>query len=207
MKKLIMSVCMLFLMACTGLEKGVKEEKSIGIIEGEKSSDLLSAKGYFQNTGIIKKFSGGFENAGYSTESKYISEDKLQILRQDTATSVLEVYKLSSDRVTLIFSKEGFDESINYQVQGENRSNIIIKAPIKLGKEWDADYGGKNKITGVDKAIKTPSGEYKTIEITYISGDIRMKRYYAAGIGLVKSVYYSNGFERVSELLRLNKIK
>ncbi len=145
---------------------------------------------FFPKQVMTKKFSGGFENEGFTHTIDKIENGKLQIKQTDSAMPTILVYEISKESIKLIYSQEIHDIKFgeNYIENIEsNRKDIIIKAPIKKGTKW-TDEEGKYEITGVDVEITTPAGDFNTLEVTFTRNDFEVKRYYAKDIGLVKSI-------------------
>ena len=162
------------------------------------------ASDYFPNEPMVKQFSGGFENEGFSRNYDLFKDGLVQVKQDDCATSVVMIYKVSCDEVVQVYNKEiqgHYEEDYlnNYQA---NANNVIIKNPIKKGNKWSTDNGGQYEITDTNVKITTPLGKYKTIEITYTLGEFKSVSYYAKGIGLVKGMYGDN---YVDELIGISQ--
>lgn len=151
----------------------------------------MGADDFFPKQVMTKKFSGGFENEGFTHIIDKFENGKLQIKQTDSAMPTILVYEISKESIKLIYSQEIHDIKFgeNYIENTEsNRKDIIIKAPIKKGTKW-TDEKGKYEITGVDVEITTPAGDFNnTVEVTFTRNDFEVKRYYAKDIGLVKSI-------------------
>jgi len=65
--------------------------------------------------------------------------------------------------------------------------------------------GSKRSITNVKVAIKTALANYECIEVTTVRKDSTVKDYYAAKIGLIKTLFSSNGTEVSSTLNKMEK--
>ena len=164
----------------------------------------LTAQDYFPKEPMVKEFSGGFENEGFSRNYDLFKENKVQVKQEDCAVDVVFIYELSDEEVVQVYNKEivgHFEEDYISNFQ-PNANNVIIKTPIKKGTKWSTDNGGEYAITDVNVKIETPLGKYNTIEITYTLGDFKSVSYYAKDIGLVKRVYGDN---YVDELIGISQ--
>lgn len=163
---------------------------------------VFTANEYFPKEIMTKKFSGGFENEGFTHIIDKIEDGKIQIKIQDTGMNMITVYKISQDQISLIYTLENTNtsEEIDFENLIENKKDVIIKSPIKKGSKWMDDKNGKYEITGVNIEVNTPAGKFDTIEVTYKNNDFEIKRYYAKNIGLVKNIY---NHELTDELIDL----
>lgn len=171
----------------------------------EKEKELL-VKAFFPTKTMIKRFSGGFENSGFTHTIDIVNQDKVQVKQLDAGTGVIFVYQISVNEIRLIFNREvsdgNFEENYINSIKN-NADKVILKAPIKVGTNWSDSKGGIYEITGVDVQLNTPAGIFDTIEVTFRKGDFEIKRYYAKDIGLVKSS--TKGYSE-DELIEINPL-
>lgn len=175
----------------------------------EKEKVLL-VQDYFPNKTMTKRFSGGFENGGFTHTIDIVNQDKVQVKQQDTGTGVILVYQISVNDIKLIFKNEVSDGNFkeNYLDSFKNNvDEIILKAPIKVGTNWTDTDGGEYEITGVNNQVNTPAGTFETIEVTFRKGDFEIKRYYARNLGLVKSSTKGHREDKLIEINYLDIIK
>lgn len=159
------------------------------LINSWKNEQYPMADEYFPNKIMTKRFSGGYENEGFTQLVEKIENGKVQIKVKDTAIDVVTVYEVSHEEIKLIYALEDDGDLIEVDLSSleNNREEVLIKAPIKKGAKWQNPQGGKYEITGIDIKVNTPAGDFNTIEISYKTDSYEVKRYYAKGIGLVKS--------------------
>ena len=60
-------------------------------------------------------------------------------------------------------------------------------------------------ITNVKVTITTPLASYECIEVTTVGKESTIKDYYAANVGLVKTLFTSNGTEVSSSLSKIDE--
>ncbi|MCY6371492.1 hypothetical protein [Clostridium ganghwense] len=157
------------------------------VLNESKSESKYSAKDFVPKKPMIKVFNGDFENGGRVEVVDKVTQDKYQIKVLNTGTGGVGVYEIKENEIRAVYGigeTEIFEES--YLNKEPNSNELILKGPIKKGTKWSYNENEFCEITGIDVEVKTPAGNYNTIEITYKNGDYESKQYYAKGIGLVK---------------------
>ena len=151
----------------------------------------LKVKSYFPKEEMIKKFSGGFENSGFTQTIDRIKNEKSQIKQVDTGTGVIVIYEVTDENISLIYTKEvsngEFKEDYLDNIE-PNMNKEILKAPLEVGTKWNNEQDGEFQITGINVKVKTPAGKFYAIEVTYINNDFVSKKYYVKNLGLVKEI-------------------
>jgi hypothetical protein len=149
---------------------------------------------------------GGFENSGFELYTDYIAGSRIQLSENNGATNLVHVYEISGGELKLVYNEGEVYHRYNYTGL-TNRNEILLKEPIKAGTTWKLEDGTVRTITGVNKAVDTPSGKYDAIEVTSAKDDWTLKDYYAKGVGLVKRVYTmpKDNFTMASDLSKLEK--
>lgn len=150
----------------------------------EYASDYFPIK-----TNIEYSYEGlGNEFASYKTHIDYTSKTKIQTHTDNGGTSIIKVYEITNDKITLLFSRPESYYRYNYLSKNEG-SEIILKTPIKVGTTWVLSDGSIRTITNINTNIETDLGSYKTIEVTTENDGNKTKDYYAKGVGLIKTIY------------------
>ncbi|KGG79441.1 hypothetical protein Y919_12065 [Caloranaerobacter azorensis H53214] len=173
----------------------------------------INIKDYVPKNNLVKVFNGGFEGYGKIYIVNKINENMYQINQIDYGTGLVSIYEKTNDYIKLIYRSEVDSFDKNYLNKKLNKNDIVLQTPIKVGTNWKNEDNTKYEITGVDVDVNTPSGYYSTLEVTIRKNDIEIKKYYAKGIGLVKSI--SNGhvneelvkIETLDSKVILNSIK
>jgi len=144
------------------------------------------------------------EYATYSVYVDYLRGNRQQIRVNNGGSEVVKVLENKDGELRLILSKgeiyyrEDFTSKIN------NKPEILLKEPLTKGNSWTLQDGSKRSITSVKVAIKTPLASYECIEVTTVRKDSTDKDYYAANIGLVKTISINKG-EVSSSLSKMEK--
>jgi hypothetical protein len=174
------------------------ETNTVKITSAPRQPNLTD---YFPAENMTFKYNGGFEGGGYTITAEIKEIGKAQVREISTGGTLIKVYRIDNDEINLVFVKEEYEQDKNYLDDEENRDETILKGPAKPGTTWEESGDRQSTITGIDVSITTPAGKFSTIEVTTTIDDSVITKYYAAGIGLVKSVYLSGGYEMVSELI------
>jgi len=186
MKRFVFCVFLLFALYLSGCGKQ------------EPNSQIYDYFPFSEN--VLYVYEGeGHPYASYTIYNTIINGNRLQRL---LATDVqnynrqTEVFEVADGELALIngdtFSYH-LEDMTDTGTDAERRM-IILKEPLKLGATWVIEEGplGQDvaEVTGVDVALKTPSGNFNVIEVTHTlaNGSVD-KYYYAKGVGLVRTEY------------------
>lgn len=127
-------------------------------------------------------YKGGFENAGSKTTSKAVKKNGLNFIIEetiDTATIVERVYLINKNSISLIYVGE--NTHINIENLDINRGEVILKAPLIVGKTWKS---GENTYEIVE-FVDAESGPEVTVEKKYPSGTTE-RTTYQKGFGKIQ---------------------
>jgi hypothetical protein len=172
----------------------------------EAKQDLSNVRDYFPIKEMVLKYTGGFENSGYTLTVEEIKEDRMLMVQQDAGTTVNKVYKVLPEEITLIYIKEGNMQYTDLSKVEPNCEEVILKLPLVEGNKWSSNDGKDFEITGINKRIITPCGVYNTVEVTSKWSSLEYKYYYAIGVGLIKIVERNkDDYHTVSEIEKVHK--
>lgn len=217
MKKiiLVLTISMMLFSACNSIDtkdKGITREASAKT-DGNTDSESATVSqpkisDYFPfEPDIHMKYKGtGNEYAEFETYVDFIKDSTMQVRNINPGTNSVTVYKLENGTLKNVYSQGEVYYSHDY-TSLKNRDEIIIKEPIREGTSWTLDDGSVRSITAVDKEIKVPAGNFKTIEVTTKEKDLTIRSYYAENVGLVKTEFKAddNSFNVTSELELIQK--
>lgn len=141
----------------------------------------------------------GNEYATYETYTEYTFGDKMQQRVENGGTVVNQVYQVTEEKVTRLLARGETYYRENMLEKGD-MEEVLLMEPLEVGTTWSLKDGRERTITSLDSKVETPSGSYKAIEVITESKDSTTTDYYAKGVGLVKSVFASNGVEISSSL-------
>ena len=160
---------------------------SCASIGGRQTIDPDSVAAYFPREKMIKVFEGGFENEGMIHVIDRIGRNRIQVKQIDYGTGAALLYQVGNNEARWIYAQEVHLFEDNYLRQRPNRDILMLKGPLRMGTSWEDETGASYAITGVNVSVDTPAGEFRTIEVTFRRGEFEMKRYYARGMGEVKT--------------------
>jgi hypothetical protein len=224
MKKLLISLLfpLVLLSSCTNnnvvnhndqSSSSVSSGNSSVISEDVKSSSqvtkpALTIKDYYpfkENTKYVYEGKGN-EYASFSVFTDYIVNNRVQLRKNNGGTETVKVLENKDGALSLLLSKSEcyYRENLT-QIQNSN-AEIILKEPLIKGTTWTLSNNRKRTISNMDVEITTLMGKYKTIEVTTEEDKTdKTIDYYAPNIGLVKSVFSSNGVEISSTLSKIEQ--
>lgn len=206
MKKLLLIVSLLLSLVL--LLSGCNNAKLLG---GDNTSNPpdnkaeLTIKDYYaykDNTKYVYE-GHGMEYASYYVYVDYISGDRVQLRSNNGGTEMVKVLENKDGELRMLLSRgEAYYRENLTQATGSN-VEILLKEPLAVGTSWNLSDGRKRSITNLEVDVTTPSGTYKTLEVTTEGKDSKVLDYYAPNVGLVKTVFTSNGTEVTSALSKV----
>ena len=107
---------------------------------------------------------------------------------------MVKVLENKDGELRLIYSKGESYYREDFTSKNNDKPEILLKEPFTKGNSWTLLDGSKRSITNVKVTIKTPLASYECIEVTTVRKESTVKDYYAANIGLVKTLFTSNGY-------------
>ena len=182
-------------------EVSKEEDKTEDVVEEE----TLTIEDYFPieaDTEYVYEGEGN-EYAAYRRFIDYIDgqNKKLQTRTNNGGTEMVRVLQIKNGSLSVIYREDESYYRVNFmnQVVG-NDTEVLLMEPLIKGTKWTLNDGSKRSITGEKVPVTTPYGSFEALEVTTEGESGTMKDYYAVGIGLVKSLYQSEGLEISSEL-------
>lgn len=169
--------------------------------ENKEEAPKYIPKDFLPNKLNLKlSYDGGFENGGEESFIEYLDNNKVQVKVVNTGATVVKIIELKEDSLVLTYRQEGFYFKKNLLSENSNSKEILLKAPIKVGTSWNSEDNTTKTITSVDMDLKTKAGDLKVVEVTKKGKDFISKEYFAKGLGLVKTIFQSNGSEFIIEI-------
>jgi hypothetical protein len=148
----------------------------------------------------------GSEYAGYKTYIDYTNENSLQLRDLNGGTVITRVVRVAEDKVMLLYSREeSYYRENALDLGAEESGEILLMAPIRQGASWTQPEGSVSTITDIAAQVETPAGSYEAVCVETQNGDFKTLRYFAKGIGLVKTVFRSGDMEVYSALTEISK--
>lgn len=199
------------LLLLTGCNKGLASNNPPPkVIDNSQSKDNESKSkidNYYPFEKDIKyMYEGtGNEYATYSVQVDYLKENRQQIRVNNGGTEMVKVFENKDGELRLIFSKGESYYREDFTSKTNDKSEVLLKEPLTKDNSWTLSDGGVRTITNVKASITTPVASYECIEVTTVRKESTIKDYYAANVGLVKTIFISNGTEVSSSLSKIEK--
>jgi len=163
----------------------------------------VTASDYFPIRQNIQYIYEGYGNeyAAYRMTVDYTEEDKVQRRINNGGTEIVEIFIVSDDKVSKVYSRaETYFRENFLNRDFEDPEEIAIMDPIEVGTSWTSENSNVSTITNISADVDTPSGKYKALEITTEGPESKSIDYYVKDIGLVKTVYIGEDYEVSSAL-------
>lgn len=174
--------------------------------EKEKNKNLSEVEAYFpmkKNTRYIYEGSGN-EFASFDIYNDYIEGKKIQQRVNNGGTVMAYVIEIKNGQLLKTYSRgEVYYRENLLKETGD--TEVLLKEPLSKGTQWTLADSRIRTITATDASVTTPTGTYKAIEVTTEDKEGKSLDYYAANMGLVKSVFVTNGSEVSSTLGKIEE--
>jgi len=208
MKKFILIISIilsLVLLSSCAKKDEVKPDGNNKPTPPEPKTEVLTIKDYYsyaENTKYVYEGEGN-EYASYTVFIDYKSGNRVQLRSNNGGTEMVKVLENKDGELRSILSRGESYYRENLIQAPSNDSDILLKEPLEIGTSWTLADGRKRSISNLKVDVTTPLGNYQTLEVTTESKDSKIQDYYAPNIGLVKSLFTSDGYEVSSTLIKL----
>jgi hypothetical protein len=145
------------------------------------------------------------EFAGYDEYVDFMEGNRIQLRRYNGGTEIVSVLEKTDGMLVEIINRGETYYKENFLNKKPEKNNILLKEPLRLNATWESD-GFTSEVTGVDVEVKTGIGTFKALEVTRVDNDddtVTTVQYYVKGMGLVKTVDITEGFEVSSTLSKM----
>lgn len=179
--------------------------------ENEEKSDISSYYPLKENIRYIYKGEGN-EYAPFTSYMDYKKGNRAQYRIDNSGTVLAEIIEVTDNEIRKVLSKGEVyyrEDLLGEGAKGEKDkpvTEVLLKAPIKEGNSWELEDGSVRTITNISADVSTPLGDYKAIEVTTKGqGEGKTIDYYAKDVGLVKTIFVSNGMEVSSTIEKIEE--
>ncbi len=225
MRKLILSLIMIsLLVALTGCNKEKSSDKNgesdlspttppIVTLPPEVSpgeEEVFTLEDYFPLEGDTEYVYEG-EGNEYASYRRYIdyvdvTSKKLQTRTNNGGTETVRVIRIQDGVLSVIHLEHESYIRANYMdKEAGTEEEILLMEPLTIGTKWQLSDGRWRSITAEKVPVTTPYGSFDALEVTTEGEDDTTKDYYAAGIGLVLSIFRSEELEVSSALSEVKR--
>lgn len=157
---------------------------------------------YKENTKYTYEGKGN-EYASYNISVEYISGSRVQIRTRNGGSETVKVLENKGNELTVVLSRGECYYREDLTRSPETKGEILLKEPLVKGTTWYLSDKRKRFISNIDVQVTTPLGSYKALEVITEGKDDKIIDYYAPAVGLIKSVFTSNGSEISSTLSKI----
>lgn len=197
---------------CTGQNKDISSNKNTNnnVVNNENNvskSESLQIKDYFpiKNNVRYTYLGKGNEYASYNVYTDYTSDSKVQQRVDNSGTVVANVIELKDGKLKKVLSRPEAYYRENLLEKKEGEEEILLMQPLAKGTTWTLKDSRVRTITNTSVDVTTPLGSYKAIEVETKDSKGKTIDYYAKNVGLIKSVFVSEGLEVTSSLSKIEE--
>jgi len=150
----------------------------------------------------------GNEYASYTLFVDYIMNNRIQIRTNNGGTEMVKVLENNDGKLTQILAQGEcyYREDFTGRQADPAKTEVLLMEPIKVGTSWTLNDGRTRTITAIGVELNTPAGSYKALEVTTEGEHGKVVDYYGPNVGLVKSVFTSEGTEVTSVLSQVENV-
>lgn len=188
-------------------EENISQEAEQEEPEGEAEEVLLKIEDYYplkENVQYIYEGEGN-EYAGYHQYVDFMKDNRIQIRSNNGGTEDVRVLEIKDGQLVELLRRSETYFRENLLEKAEAGGEVLLKEPLTTGTEWVLTDGSKRYISDTEASVLTPSGEYTGIEVTTENENGTRTDYYVKDMGLVKSVFKSEGMEVTSALKEIKE--
>jgi hypothetical protein len=156
------------------------------------------------NTRLVYQGEGN-EYASYEVYTDYAKGDRQQQRFVTAGSTSVRVLDTSKNEASVVFTKGEVPWRQNMLDQSSGASEVLLRVPLEAGNAWLMGDPRTRTITAVGIRVDTPLGVYNAIEVTTEGPYGKAIDYYVSGVGLVKSVYTSEGGTVTSTLAKIEE--
>lgn len=191
-------------MTLTSCNINSAEKKDKNNADINKSASIKNYFPFNQNYKYVYEGVGN-EYASYTVFIDYIKDNRIQTRTNNGGTETVRVLENSNGELKEILSRGETYFRENFTGAKNDGGEILLKEPLVKGTSWTTGNNIKKSITNVDIDTTTPLGTFKTLEVTSEENGNKTVNYYAKDMGLIKTVYISDGYEVTSTLSKIEK--
>ncbi|OCL26631.1 hypothetical protein U472_11670 [Orenia metallireducens] len=190
------------------------------IVEGDNNDDNQVENRIDQQTevdlraylpireGMLYKYQGeGNEYATFTTETKFVKDNLIQVHKNNGGTEIASVYRVEKEEMVLLQENPEFYSDTNLLNEVDDKADakeVILKSPLKVGEKWD-NAKKRREIVAIDEQLTTPAGNfYDVVKVKVASieedRDFESYEYYAKNIGLIMLESRGEDYQVTSKL-------
>jgi len=205
-----------FLLGCSANNVVKEQNKGDNLKSRADQQAEVDLRAYFPiREGMLYKYQGeGNEYATFSTETKFIKDNLIQVHKNNGGTEIASVYRVEKEKVLLLQENPEFYSDTNLLKDVDDKADakeVILKLPLKVGEKWD-NANKRREIVAIDEQLTTPAGDFYDvvkIKVTSIEEDrdFESYEYYAKNIGLIMLESRGEEYQVTSKLKSYGRLE
>lgn len=150
----------------------------------------------------------GNEFAAYTKYIEFIDENtgRVQTRTQTGGTDTVRVLEIKDGTLSVVYTVNECYYRKNFLSMTQEEPEILLMEPLQVGTAWTLPDGRRRAISSTDTKVVTPYGTFQALEVTTEEENAVTKDYYAAGVGLVESLYESKEAADMKVASMLSKV-
>lgn len=188
----------------SGLNITTKTEETTSVKETVPPITIKDYYPFFEDYFYIYEGEGN-EYASYTVFIDYMDETRIQTRTNNGGTETVKVLEHKEGQLSRLLSREESYFRQNYLDNASGPEEILLMEPLTVGTSWTLPDGRKRFISNIDMEITTPASDYLALEVTTEGDNYKNYDYYVKNIGLVKTLFVSDGNEISSTLKEIKK--
>jgi len=173
----------------------------------ESETESITIEEYYpieENVRYVYEGTGN-EYASYDVYNDYTAEQKVQQRVDNGGTVLARIVEVRDGKLIHTYSRGEAYYRENLLGSKSSEEEVLLMEPLKEGTSWKLKDSRVRTITNLSADVTTPSGNYQAIEVSTEGPDGKTLDYYVEGIGLVQTLFQSNGMEVRSSLSKIEK--
>jgi hypothetical protein len=188
MKKPLIAICAIALAIVLCACASAAKEPGKGLHGAPISARVSDYFPVHSNTRLVYQGEGN-EFASYEVYTDFAKDGRQQKRIVTGGTTTVRVIEVSKNQAAVVFAQGEVPWRQNMLDQESGDPEVLLRVPLEAGNAWLLGDPRTRSITAVGLKVETPLGEYDAIEVVTQGPDGKTADYYAAGVGLVKTVY------------------
>ena len=145
----------------------------------------------------------GNEYASYTVFVDYLAGNRVQIRSNNGGTEMVKVLENKNGQLTVLLAHEESYYRENFLQKNSDKTEILLQEPLIKGTAWTLADQRKRYISNLNVPVTTPLANYQALEVTTENEYDKVLDYYVPHVGLVKTIFMSNGVEITSSLSKI----
>jgi hypothetical protein len=147
----------------------------------------------------------GNEYAAFTRKVIYKEDRRVQLAQDNGGTRLGMVLQVLPEAVSVNYVREEFYTDTKLFSEAANRSEILLKAPLKAGAVWETGRE-RREVISIDETVQVPAGTYSNVvkvKVTSLTANTASENveYYAPNVGLVLQQFIT-GSDKIESQLR-----